>query len=148
MSQEHPYITTIKRYYQGCNTADVELMKSTFTEDVVHYFTHHKPIRGAEALAMYWAKMQPRVGGVWTVDHAIVQEDEVVIEWTMQWTPPGQKKPQLIRGAEWYVFRDGRIAEVRAYYLNPRLPYMRTSFELEDFPYAKRSYYALSDSRS
>jgi len=83
MSQEHPYVTTIKRYYHGCNTADIELMKSTFTEDVVHYFTHHKPIRGADALAMYWAKMQPRVGGVWTVDHAVGQEDEVVIEWTM-----------------------------------------------------------------
>ena len=148
MSQEHPYVTTIKRYYHGCNTADVELMKSTFTEDVVHYFTHHKPIRGAEALAAYWAKMQPRVGGVWTVDHALVQGDEAVIEWTMQWTPPGQKKPQLIRGAEWYVFSDGRIAEIRAYYLNPRLPYMRTAFELEDFPYAKRGYPALSDSRS
>src|SRR5215475_1796859 len=135
MSQEHPYITTIKRYYDGCNTADV-----------VHYFTHHKPIRGAEALALYWAKMQPRVGGMWTVDHALVQADEAVIEWTMQWTPPGQKKPQLIRGAEWYVFRDGRIAEIRAYYLNPRLPYMFTNFELEDFLYAKRDYYTLRDS--
>ena len=148
MSQEHPHVTAIKRYYHGCNIADVDLMKSTFAEDVVHYFTHHKPIRGAEALALYWAKMQPRVGGVWTVDHAMVQEDEVVIEWTMQWTPPGQKKPQLIRGAEWYVFRDGRITEIRAYYLNPRLPYMRTSFELEDFPYAKRGYCMLGGSHS
>jgi hypothetical protein len=85
---------------------------------------------------------------MWTVDHALVQADEAVIEWTMQWTPPGQKKPQLIRGAEWYIFRDGRIAEIRAYYLNPRLPYMHTSFELEDFPYPKRGYPTLSDSRS
>ena len=43
MSQEHPFVQTIKQYYQGCSTADVELMKSTFTDDVVHYFTHHAP---------------------------------------------------------------------------------------------------------
>lgn len=143
MLQDHPHVATIKRYYHGCNTADVALMKSTFTDDVVHYFTHHAPIRGAEALATYWVKMQPRVSGMWTVDHALVQGDEAVIEWTMQWTPPEQKKPQLIRGAEWYIFRDERIAEIRAYYLNPRLPYLRTDFELEDFAYAKRGFYTL-----
>jgi len=148
MLQDHPYVTIINRYYHGCNTADVDLMKSTFTDDVVHYFTHHAPVRGAEALATYWAKMQPRVNGMWAVDHAIVQSNEAVIEWTMQWTPPGQKKPQLIRGAEWYVFRDERIAEIRAYYFNPRLPYLRTDFELEDFAYAKRGFYTLKESHS
>ena len=37
----HPYIETIQRYYQGCNTADFDLMLSTFTTDVVHYFVDH-----------------------------------------------------------------------------------------------------------
>ena len=32
MPQDHPHIETIKRYYHGCNTADAELIKSTFTE--------------------------------------------------------------------------------------------------------------------
>ena len=146
MSHEHPHVDTIKRYYYGCNIADVELMKSTFTEDVVHYFTHHKPIRGADALATYWAKMQPRVSGMWVVDHALVQGNEAVIEWTMRWTLEGQAKPQLVRGAEWYVFRANLIAEIRAYYLNPRLPYMRTDFDLQDFPYAKREYLTVKES--
>ncbi len=47
------HVTTIKRYYHGCSTADRSLMISTFTDDVVHYFTHHGPIRGAENLADY-----------------------------------------------------------------------------------------------
>ena len=59
MAEEHAYVNTIKRYYQGCSTADRELMMSTFTDDVAHYFTHHAPIHGAENLATYWAKMQP-----------------------------------------------------------------------------------------
>jgi ketosteroid isomerase-like protein len=145
MLPDHPHIETIQRYYHGCNTADAALITSTFTDDVVHYFTHHAPIRGAATLAGYWVKMQPRVHGKWVVDHALVQGDEAVIEWTMRWTPASQQKPQLVRGAEWYVFRNNLIAEIRAYYLNPRLPYMFTNFELEKFPYAKREYYTLNE---
>jgi hypothetical protein len=89
--------------------------------------------------------MQPRVSGMWVVDRALVQGDEAVIEWTMRWTPEGQSKPQLVRGAEWYVFRGDLIAEIRAYYLNPRLPYMRTDFDLQDFPYEKRAYLTLKE---
>lgn len=147
MVQEHPYVTTIKRYYQGCNTADVELMISTFTDDVVHYFTHHAPIRGAKPLATYWAKMQPRIQAVWSVDHAIVHGDEAVIEWTMRWTPPETGKPELMRGAEWYLFQGGRIAEIRAYYINRHLPYTHPHFELHEFPYAERGYTVLAGSQ-
>lgn len=139
MPEEHAYVRTIREYYRGCSTADVAVMKGTFTDDVVHYFTHHAPIRGADALAGYWAKMQPRIDAVWTCDHAIVQGEECVIEWTMRWTPP-TGRAELIRGAEWYVFRDGKIAEIRAYYLNRHLPYARHNFELEEFPYAARGY--------
>ncbi len=40
----HPYIDIIQTYYQGCNTADFDLMMSTFTEDVVHYFVDHSAV--------------------------------------------------------------------------------------------------------
>ncbi len=143
MAEEHAYVTTIKRYYQGCSTADRELMISTFTDDVVHYFTHHALIRGAENLATYWAKMQPRIHATWLVDHVVVQGDEVVIEWTMRWTAPETAKPELMRGAEWYIFRGEKIAEIRAYYINRHLPYTQPNFELEDFPYAEREYTVL-----
>lgn len=143
MAEEHAYVSTIKRYYQGCSTADRELMTSTFTDDVVHYFTHHAPIRGAENLAAYWAKMQPRIKATWLVDHALVQGDEVVIEWTMRWTVSETAKPELMRGAEWYIFCGEKIAEIRAYYINRHLPYTQPNFELEDFPYAEREYTVL-----
>ena len=143
MAEELAYVSTIKRYYEGCSTADRELMMSTFTDDVVHYFTHHAPIRGAENLAMYWAKMQPRIKATWLVDHAVVQGDEVVIEWTMRWTASETGKPELMRGAEWYIFRGEKIAEIRAYYMNRHLPYTQPNFELEGFPYADREYTVL-----
>ena len=42
----------------------------------------------------------------------------------------------MTRGTEWYVMRDGRIAEVRAYFLaNPD-----ANAELGGFPYAERRY--------
>ena len=138
----HPYLDTIALYYLGCNTADAALMRSTFTPDVVHYFTHHEPVRGADALAHYWESMQPKIDAVWTLDHGIVQGTEAVIEWSMRWTPPPSSAPEMIRGAEWYMFEDGLIAEIRAYYCNPRTPYPHKDFELLGFPYANRDYAA------
>jgi hypothetical protein len=44
---------------------------------------------------------------------------------------------ELLRGAEWVRFREGRIAEIRAYYL--WTPDRRES-ELIGFPYAERGY--------
>lgn len=137
---DHPHLQTIARYYRGCSSADTALMLSTFTADVVHYFTHHPPVRGAPALAHYWSSMQPKIGATWTLDHGIVQGDEAVIEWSMRWTPPGGGAVEMMRGAEWYQFADGLIAEIRAYYFNPRAPYPQTDFELLDFDYAGRGY--------
>ncbi len=87
--------------------------------------------------------MQPRIQATWSVDHALVQGDEAVIEWTMRWTPPETSTPELMRGAEWYVFRGDRIAEIRAYYINRHLAYTQPHFELADFPYADRDYTGL-----
>ena len=139
MSNKHRYVDLIETYYRGCNNADAALMKSTFCDDVVHYFTHHPPIEGAENLASYWVKMQPRIEAEWRLDHALVQGDECVIEWTMSWNAPTGER-ELIRGAEWYVFRDDKIAEIRAYYLNRHLPYEGENFELDGFPYQARNY--------
>ena len=129
----------IRCYYAACNAADRAAMRATFCDDVVHYFTHHAPVRGADALAEHWARMQPRIGGHWTLDHGIAQGAEAVIEWTLRWSSPGGA-PELMRGAEWYRFRGHRIAEIRAYYLNPHAPYTRRDFELDGFDYAGRGY--------
>ncbi len=135
----HPYIETIKRYYDGCNTADVDLMMSTFTEDVVHYFVDHSAVHGSAGLANYWAKVAPRTQANWTLDHAVVHEPEAVIEWSMRWVPAQTGAPEVLRGSEWYVFRDGLIAEIRSYHNNFFLHDQRNR-ALHDFDYAGRGY--------
>ena len=135
----HPYIDLIQTYYRGCNTHDVGLMRSTFTDDVVHYFVDHSAVRGAQALANYWAKVAPRTQANWQLDHALIQEPEAVIEWSMAWVPQQTGVEEILRGSEWYVFRDGRIAEIRSYHNNYYLqdPGNR---QLHDFDYAGRGY--------
>lgn len=135
----HPYINIIQTYYRGCNTHDVDLMMSTFTEDVVHYFVDHSAVRGAAALANYWAKVAPRTQANWQLDHALVQESEAVIEWSMAWVPAQTGKQEILRGSEWYVFDDRRIAEIRSYHNNIYLQDPRNR-ELHDFDYAGRGY--------
>ena len=134
-------LAVVQRYYDGCNLADEALMMSTFDPGVVHYFTHHAPVRGAAALARYWSTMQPKIAGHWTLDHGLASGDEAVIEWTLRWTPPGEQEVLLMRGSEWYRFEDARIAEIRAYYANPRaaLP-SGNDFELLGFPYPARGF--------
>ena len=138
-SSRHPYIETIQTYYTGCNTADVPLTLSTFTDNVVHYFVDHSAVRGAQQLANYWAKVAPRTRANWQLDHALVQEPEAVIEWSMRWLPPSRQEAELLRGSEWYVFDQGRIAEIRSYHNNFYLQNIANR-ELWDFDYAGRSY--------
>jgi ketosteroid isomerase-like protein len=134
---ENPYITTIRRYYDGCNRGDVVQMTSTFAPDITHYFVNGPPIHGAAELAAYWTQFQTASRTTtWTVDHAIVEGDEAVIEWTMISIFKDERPKRILRGAEWYVFRDGKIAEIRAYYHQAPLD----EKELVGFPYAQRGY--------
>jgi hypothetical protein len=135
----HPYIETIQRYYQGCNTADFDLMLSTFTTDVVHYFVDHGAVAGAESLANYWCKIGPRTGANWALDHALVQEPEAVIEWSMRWTPDATGQAEVLRGTEWYLFEGDRIREIRSYHNNFYLQ-SPDNRRLHDFDYSGRGY--------
>ncbi len=132
------HLATIQRYYHGCNTGDVELIMSTCTPDVVHYFfvPGTDPVAGHEHLARYWRKVQRMLQGAWFVDHALVQQDEAVIEWTLLWTAQGSGQRHAIHGTEWYRFQDGLISEIRAYY--DQRP--DTSTGLVGFPYRERGY--------
>jgi SnoaL-like protein len=136
MEKEH--IALIEKYYRGCNARDVDLMMSTFTPDVHHYFYPQaftpKPVVGAENLARLWAGYPKSQR--WTVDHAIASGDEAVIEFSFFYPRPGDKKEGVIRGAEWYVFREGLISEIRAYYWQGP----ENEYSLQGFPYAERNY--------
>ena len=135
----HPYIDTIHTYYQGCNTADADLMISTFTDDIVHYFVDHGAVRGAGTLANYWVKVGPKTQANWQLDHCLVQEPEAVIEWSMQWMPVQTGVPEILRGSEWYCFDGGKISEIRSYHNNFYLQNEKNR-ELWDFQYRDRGY--------
>ncbi len=134
----------IRRYYDACNSADVAALEACFTEDVVHWFLAPNlapaPVHGREALAKYWHRVQPRIDGRWVVDHCLETAGEAVIEWTLFWTPAPGADRVATRGAEWYVFRDGLISEIRAYYNQG--PW---TSELDGFPYADRGYSLTTD---
>ena len=135
----HPYIRIIESYYDGCNTADVAKMMATFTEDVVHYFVDHAPVESAQGLANYWAKVGPWTRAHWVVDHWLVDEPEAVIEWSMRWQPPGDGAEEVLRGTEWFRFREGKIAEIRSYHNNVHLQ-SPANRALHGFDYAARGY--------
>ncbi|MFB4295164.1 nuclear transport factor 2 family protein [Actinomadura sp. NTSP31] len=135
------HLDTITRYYDGCSTGDVELMRATLTDDVVHWFLAPNPdsaaVRGGEHLARYWRKVHHLIGAVWIVDHVLGGTDEAVIEWTMFWTPPRSDRRVATRGAEWFAFAaDGRISEIRSYYRQ----HDDRDTELDGFPYTERGY--------
>ncbi|MGH7965231.1 MAG: nuclear transport factor 2 family protein [Candidatus Binatia bacterium] len=130
---ESPRLATIHRYYDACNRADSQMMQSLFTADIVHYFGGLPPVRGAAELAQFIATLQVQRQIHWTVDQVLVAGEEAVIEWTMQWMPPEQSASELLRGVEWYVFRDGKIAELRAYD-----PIGGGNPELQGYPYGER----------
>jgi ketosteroid isomerase-like protein len=131
-------IEVVRKYFDGCNSGDLDVLLSTVTQDVVHYFlpSRFPPIIGAEHLARYWRKYKNALDPVWSIDHIIAQGDEVVSEWSCIWTPKETQRRLMMRGSEWYIMRDLRIAEVRAY-----LIYNDTgNTELTGFPYGERGY--------
>jgi ketosteroid isomerase-like protein len=131
-------VQVVLRYFDGCTSGDIEVLMSTLTPDVVHYFLPpmNKTIRGAEHLSRYWQRYQQIYSPVWQIDHTIARGDEVVSEWSCLYTLTAKQERRMFRGSEWYVMREGRIAEVRAYY-----QYDETrDCELSDFPYAERGY--------
>jgi len=139
MPMGHRYREIINTYYRGCNTADRELMQSTFTDSVKHYFVDHSAVIGAEELANYWAKVAPKTQAHWTLDHILVQEPEAVIEWSMSWTPLTTGIAELLRGCEWYIFEGDKISEIRSYHNNYYL-HNEKNRELWDFDYIGRGY--------
>jgi len=137
--QEHN-ISVVLRYFDGCNTGVLDHLLDTLDPDVTHYFLpgQFKPIRGAQHLAKYWSKFKSVLDPIWKIDHIIAQDSEVVSEWSCLWTPEATDLRLMMRGSEWYVMRDGRIAEVRAYFAYSD----RLNTELTGFPYGDRDYLA------
>jgi ketosteroid isomerase-like protein len=112
-----------------------------FTDDAVHYYTRREPQSGGRAIAENAALGVEHLNAVWTLEHAVEGEDEVAIEWSMAFDHPRTGERCLDRGAEFLAFRDGRICEVRAYYLGGVAENL--SGDLVDFDHAARGHTTL-----
>lgn len=132
----------IRRYFDGCNEADIDKMVACFTPDAVHYFPpgmYEGPFRGARKIAEKWRDAVTNLGSYWTVDRLVIEphSSQAVMEWTHFKT----KKGQVLRGIEWYELdpESGLIKEIRAYYASPQAPEYET-LELGGFDYEGRGY--------
>ena len=139
-------IQVVKKYFDGCNSGDIDDLMSTLAPDVCHYFlpATFTTIKGAQHLAKFWRKYKRALNPIWSIDNIIAAGDEVVSEWSCIVTTPDTHKQLMNRGSEWYVMRDARILEVRAYFIASQ----ESSIELADFPYAERGYLAMGTKAS
>ena len=132
----------IRRYFDGCNAADVDAIAACFTPEAVHYFPpgmYEGPFRGAVRIADKWRAAVQALGSYWTVDRLLIEPMtwQAVMEWTHFKTRTGA----VLRGVEWYELDPGSglIREIRAYYATPQ-PAEGDRFELGGFDYAGRAY--------
>jgi ketosteroid isomerase-like protein len=131
----------VRSYYESLNTGDADTVAAHFTDDAVHWYTRREPQVGARAIAENASLAVEHVEGRWTLEHAVEGEDEVAIEWSMTFRHPRTGEPCLDRGAEFLVFRDGLICEVRAYY-HGGVPANRSG-DLVGFDHAARGHTTL-----
>jgi hypothetical protein len=133
-------IAVVRRYFDGCNSGNLDELLSTLAPDVVHYFLPKSfpTIRGAMDLARFWQKYQNVLDPVWRIDEIIGRGDHVVSEWSCLWRPVGKTRQIMSRGTEWYILHNGLIGEIRAYFGAERLVEIDT--ELADFSYSERGY--------
>jgi hypothetical protein len=125
----------------------MNLLRETLHEDVVHYFlspnTGSAPVRTREHLSRYWRKVTRMIGARWVVENSVTTGDETVIEWSMFWAPEPGEDRIVTRGAEWFVFREGLIFEIRSYY--QQHPF---TSQLDSFDYDSRGFSTVGNERS
>jgi ketosteroid isomerase-like protein len=131
----------IRSYYEALNGGDAEAVAAHFTEDATHYYTRLGPHEGAQTIGQMTELAVKSIEARWFVENAIEEGDQAVIEWTMTWRDPKSGEKRLDRGTEWFLFRAGRIAEVRAYHHGgPKNP----SGDLLGFDHRGRDYTMLT----
>ena len=113
----------VRSYYDALNTGDPDGVAAHFTDDAVHYYTRMSPHAGARTIGEHTKWAVENIDGQWQIANGIEDEGtdaegggQVCIEWSMTWRDPETGERRLDRGSEWFAFRDGKIAEVRAYF--------------------------------
>ena len=133
-------IDHVRGYYEALNTGDPDRVAAFFTEDATHYYTRLGPHVGARAIAENAKLGVEQIDGQWHMYNGIEEGDQAVIEWAMTWRDPETGERRLDRGTEWFLFRDGLIAEVRAYFHGGR---RNRSGDLIGFDHAGRGHTVL-----
>jgi ketosteroid isomerase-like protein len=110
------HVDHVRSYYEALNSGDAEAVAAHFTGDATHYYTRLGPHEGAETIGQMTNWAVENIEAQWFVENAIEAGDQAAIEWTMIWRDPESGEGRLDRGTEWFLFRDGKIAEVRAYH--------------------------------
>lgn len=136
------HVDHIRSYYEALNTGDAEAVSAHFTDDAVHYYTRLGPHEGAKTIGDHAALAVNSIEGQWYVENAIEQGDQAVIEWTMTWRHPESGEKRLDRGTEWFLMREGKIAEVRAYHHGGK---KNPQGDLLGFDHEARGYTMLAD---
>jgi hypothetical protein len=134
-----PKVERILDYYRGCNSGDIDLMISAFTEDISSFFIDMPPIHGSANLAQFFKMVHEASSARWTLDYTIVTDDDVVAEWSLLFTSPETNIEEFTRGIEVFKFFNDKISEIRQYY-RPRYLTQDQIYELQGFPYAERGY--------
>lgn len=132
----------VRAYYADLNTGDAAAVSSHFTPDATHYYTRLGPHEGAKAIGDLAALGVSTIDAQWHLENLVEQGDQVVIEWTMTWRDPKSGERRLDRGTEWFLIRDGKIAEVRAYHHGGR---KNPQGDLLGFDHEGRGYTMLED---
>jgi ketosteroid isomerase-like protein len=133
-------IDHVRGYYEALNTGDADKVAAFFTDDATHYYTRLGPHEGARAIAEHAKLGVEQIDGQWHMYNGIEEGDQAVIEWAMTWRDPETGERRLDRGTEWFLFRDGLIAEVRAYFHGGR---RNRSGDLIGFDHAGRGHTVL-----
>jgi ketosteroid isomerase-like protein len=132
----------VRAYYEDLNKGSAEAVSAHFTEDATHYYTRLGPHEGAEAIGRYAAFGVEHIDAQWFIENLVENGDQVAIEWTMTWRDPEKDERRLDRGAEFFLIRDGRIAEVRAYHHGGK---KNPQGDLLGFDHRGRGYTMLAD---
>jgi ketosteroid isomerase-like protein len=121
----------VREYFAACGQGDADRVAACFTSDAVLYDTNHPPVVGAKAIGCFWANVASRWGGArWEVDTLLEGPASVALEWTMHGERRG--RPFTAHGSDHYTLRDGRISEVRQYWV---LDHDRSDTGLVGYPY-------------
>jgi ketosteroid isomerase-like protein len=130
----------VRSYYAALESGDAHAVAAHFTDDAVHYYTRGGPHVSGRTIGEHAAWATANIEGRWVLENGIDDGEQAVIEWTMTWRDPRSGERRLDRGTEWFLFRDGKISEVRAYHhVGPKNP----SGDLLGFDHAGRGHTVL-----